>query len=112
ELACELANRSVATLLFYTFNDSDSRIARQRQLQSGLEKACLAGKATCFEGALKTASVKPVPTQWGFGLLTLNIRPDAVDAIDQKLRALANAYEKSTLSPETPGAWSYARTTR
>jgi 23S rRNA A2030 N6-methylase RlmJ len=109
ELACELGNRGVPVLMFYSFKDAESRVARTRQLQAGLEKGCLAGKSVCIEGNLKAPP--PAATQWGFGLMGLCLRPDAVEAMDQKLRALAGAYEKATLGDGT-GAWQYSRAIR
>jgi len=64
-----------------------------------------------FSGALKmtrAAGDVKTPTQWGFGLLALNVRPNAIEAAGMKLRALEAAYEVVALGSES-GAWKLAR---
>jgi 23S rRNA A2030 N6-methylase RlmJ len=110
-LACELANRQMPTAVFYVFDDQSAREAVHQRMTEVLEKARLLknGRAVRFSGALKTARGDGKPaTQWGFGILALNVRPNAIEAEGTKLRALEAAYETAPLGNES-GAWKLAR---
>jgi 23S rRNA A2030 N6-methylase RlmJ len=115
-LVCELAGRTIPTVLFYAFNDDAQRAAMHGEFAGAMEKVCLNKKgARRFEGSLRmtpAAGTRP-PTQWGFGLLTFNIPPNAQSAVDQKLSALETAYQKAELpgwSAQSPsGAWKYSQ---
>jgi len=113
ELACELGNRGIATLVFYSFADEGRRAGLHERMRQALSKArLLARAAPGFEGALKVEAGSAAPTQWGFGLLALNVAGAAAAAMDQKLAALETLYAGSEL--RTPGgivsgAWRYAR---
>jgi 23S rRNA A2030 N6-methylase RlmJ len=113
ELACELANRGIATVLFYTFADDANRALQHERLTRALEKSRLLQRgAHFFEGSLKTSPKPEIPTQWGFGLLTFRITPEAMAAVNERVRALESAYEKAELTtPEglVTGAWRYTR---
>ena len=116
QLACELANREIKVLLFYTFDDPDQRRQRQEALRRELTKARLAGPkggaGQWFEGSLRaTPEGQRGPTQWGFGLLGLHLPPPALTAIGERLRALETAYANVELAPGTSGAWRYAHGT-
>ncbi|HEY4330780.1 MAG TPA: hypothetical protein VGN88_13650, partial [Phycisphaerae bacterium] len=76
ELACELASRTIVTLLFYTFSDETGREERQKLIMQSLEKSRLMKRAHRFEGAL-ACPAEGSPTQWGFGMLAINLRDDA-----------------------------------
>jgi hypothetical protein len=111
ELACELASRTIVTLLFYTFSDETGREERQKLIMQSLEKSRLMKRAHRFEGAL-ACPAEGSPTQWGFGMLAINLRDDARLAVDQKLRALAAAYGKCELNVPGGGKfgpWRYAQ---
>ena len=112
ELACELASRGIATLLFYTFADEARRAGQRERIRQALSKARLQARSVPgFEGSLKIPASGDVPTQWGFGLLALNLS-GAAAAMDQKLAALEKLYERSELpmpGGTASGAWRYAR---
>jgi len=113
ELACELGSRGIATLVFYTFADEGQRERQHERIHQALTKARLLARGVPgFEGALKIPASSDVPTQWGFGLLALNLAGAAAAAMDEKLKALEALYERSEL--QTPGgmvsgAWRYGR---
>jgi hypothetical protein len=115
ELACELGNRGIATLVFYAFADDARRARLHESIHQALSKArLLAHGPHKFEGALKVPAAAEAPTQWGFGLLALNLSGAATAAVDNKLSALEALYEKSELptrSGPASGAWHYARGT-
>jgi hypothetical protein len=112
QLACELANREIKVLLFYTFHDEDGRRRRQETLRRELAKARLPGPkdaAQWFEGSLRLAPMEPPPTQWGFGMLALHLPETSLTAIDRHLRGLETAYAGVELTPGASGAWRYTR---
>jgi 23S rRNA A2030 N6-methylase RlmJ len=115
-LACELVARGIPTLVFYAFNDETQRLTTQREFTGAMEKACLLKKGgRRFEGSLKKSPTEGsrTPTQWGFGLLALNMPAEVLSAVDQKLSALEAAYHKVELpgwTGESPsGAWRYSQ---
>jgi 23S rRNA A2030 N6-methylase RlmJ len=106
DLACELANRGLPTLLWYGFADEAHRRDRHGIIQTRLEKSRLLNRHTRrFEVAL--AAAPPVPTQWGFGLLAFNLPTTALERVDSVLQSLATAYK----SAPTPGPWTYTSAT-
>lgn len=111
DLSCELANRGIVTLLFYAFADDAGRAKRQQQIHQALEKTRLLQRGACrFEGSLKADASPDLPTQWGFGLLAVNLQPNVSAVLDQKLRALEAAYARTSLpapAEKTTGAWRY-----
>jgi len=115
ELACELASRGIATLLFYTFADDACRAGLHERIHQALAKARLLARGPQrFEGALKIPASPEVPTQWGFGLLALNLSGVAVAGVEHKLAALEALYQSSeiqTRSGPVCGAWRYTRVT-
>ena len=65
-----------------------------------------------FEGSLKIPAAENGPTQWGFGLVALNLSGAAAAGMDQKLAALEALYARSELrgpGGTVSGAWRYAR---
>jgi 23S rRNA A2030 N6-methylase RlmJ len=113
ELACELANRGIATVLFYTFADDANRALQHERFTRALEKSRLLQRGAQFiEGSLKTPPGPEIPTQWGFGLLLFHVKAEALTAVHERMRALESAYEKAELTtPQGPvtGAWRYSR---
>jgi hypothetical protein len=106
ELACELANRGIKVLAYYGFGDEAGRRLRHEGMARALNRARLGGRARRFEGSLKTGP-EGCPTQWGFGMLGLNLPAEAVEAIELQARALEAAYEGAALAGGS-GAWRYA----
>jgi hypothetical protein len=106
DLACELANRGIPTLLLYTFKDPASQSACHTKLAETLTKTRLTGRAARFEGNLQSADA---PSQWGFGILALNLA-SATDDIDRALRALQATYRGTTFPTGTSGEWTYRKT--
>jgi 23S rRNA A2030 N6-methylase RlmJ len=114
ELACELANRAIKALVFYGFADEEGRRRRRDAIRRETTRARLAGPnrnvAQWFEGSLTIPAEAPsCPTQWGFGMLTLNLPLETLAAIDGRLRGLETAYADVELAAGTSGAWRYAR---
>jgi hypothetical protein len=109
ELACEVAARGVRVLLFYTFNDEAARARQRDAIGAALGKVGLAGRGgRRFEGALKEAGGENCPTQWGFGMLGMNLPAQSVEAVERALRALERAYEGVELEGVGSGAWRYS----
>ncbi len=110
-LACELANRGIITLLFYCFADEAERAAQHERQRKALEAARLLRRGSwMLEGSMKSS---PVPTQWGFGLLVLNLTSGALAVVDDKLAALAAAYEREEIQTgevAAVGSWLYGLT--
>jgi 23S rRNA A2030 N6-methylase RlmJ len=116
QLSCELANRGIKVLAFYPFADETGRRRQQDAIRRELTKARLAGPrgsaGKWFEGSLDVApTAEHCPTQWGFGMLGLNLPIETLAAIDGRLRGLEAAYAGVELTAGTSGAWHYARGT-
>jgi hypothetical protein len=114
QLACELANRSIKVLAFFGFDDEGTRNRRhdaiRRELGRTRPASASGGTHQWFEGALRTeAAAGPCPTQWGFGMLALNIPTGTLATIDGRLRACEAAYAGAPLDSGTNGAWRYTR---
>jgi hypothetical protein len=113
QLACELGNRDIKVLMFYAFDHEECRRRRQDVLQRELTKARLAGPKAggrWFEGSLRVSPPgESCPTQWGFGMLGLNLPVETLAAIDERLRGLEAVYENVELTTGMSGAWHYAR---
>jgi hypothetical protein len=111
ELACELGNRGVATLLAYRFDDEATRQRLHGLLGQALARYRLASRAVRLEGSLKAPREAQVP--WGFGLLALNLSPQTLEAVERDLRVLEAAYADAVIeggSGKVTGAWTCRRT--
>jgi 23S rRNA A2030 N6-methylase RlmJ len=108
-LACELANRGIITLLFYCFADDAQRVTQHERQRKALDAARLTRRGSwLLEGSMKHAGVA---TQWGFGMLVLNLTPGALAAVHDKLGALESAYESSEIQTSegmVNGGWRYS----
>jgi 23S rRNA A2030 N6-methylase RlmJ len=108
-LACELANRGIVTLLFYCFADEAERRQQQEKLKKALDAARLSRRGGwLMEGAMNHAAA---PTQWGFGMLALNLTPGALAGVHDKLTALEAAYEAAEMENGTgkiAAGWKYS----
>jgi hypothetical protein len=114
QLACELANRGIKVLAFYAFDDDTVRRRVQEAIRSEIARVRLTGPngsaGQRFEGALNAVPPGPrCPTQWGFGMLGLNLPAETLSAIDGRLRTLEAAYAGVELAAGVSGAWRYAR---
>ena len=109
ELACELANRSIAALVFYAFPDEAGRARTADIILQTLTKSRLMHRSSRFEGCLQLPA-EGAPTQWGFGMLALRLAPEILDEIHQLLRTLEAAYRDVPLTtPAVSGAWTCRR---
>jgi 23S rRNA A2030 N6-methylase RlmJ len=116
QLACELANRGIKVLAFYGFDDEAGRRHRQDVIRRELTKALLAAPKSnagkWFEGVLDgAASAARGSTQWGVGMLALNLPMATLTAIDGRLRELEEVYADVKWAETSSGAWHYARGT-
>ena len=108
ELACELGNREIPTVVWYGFKDEAQRRERVAQIEGTLGKALLTKRgALRFEGKL-CALPEAAETQWGFGILVQNCPEVVMERVDSVLHALAGVYKEAKLGGGS-GAWEYSR---
>jgi 23S rRNA A2030 N6-methylase RlmJ len=108
ELACELGNREIPTMLWYGFKDDAQRRERVAKIEAAMGKALLTKRgARRFEGKL-VAPPDAALTQWGFGLLVQNCPEVVMERVDSVLHALAGVYKEAPLGASS-GAWEYSR---